>query len=614
MISNEFARHFEELKKSASPDDRAIGLLGEAQMRGGGISSRSPASSLYTPTPELSRSSTFDTSRSTPPSPNPPIAPPNSPASRHGLPQHNSNFFHIRSSSFGSESDVDGNTVKNGPGTAIPETYGGTSWAGYADEGWYAEQLERVPSITLSDPGTREKLVKAARHFPVHRDEMTGEGRYRIAKEASEELQIQKTLEQVQGVSGILGRWAGEDLKIRGRETLTYAQISRLRYERSTSSANDKHVYREEKNKDGVTVQHGFPTQPVQLDPDKYVIPKHLRPDDWTTHVPTAREFNLVHKLGIDSHSRRILDPASLKREREILEDLQVKERLPQAPAAGRVRFRLPGEHGVVAPIRNGRQVPNKEKSTAIPLTKSNISQSDPTSSENKNRDSSCPRDIKLTASRSDIHLAARGTPKYDQPLSTSPPPLTALSLTSKDHPLARSPPLNRTTNRRPSRLRQVMNLDNDSDTATVITTIAVPEEAISDYEDVSDSEPEDKTKKSQSKKKPKTRTRTRTLSNLQRNSSRQQLPQQQQPSKPHPKTSLISQKLHAQPPKSALKRIPAQRNLLPSPAKPLAPQLQQTKVQAHRLPAKQKADVDIRIPREGEAGEAGTSALESCS
>ena len=607
MISSEFARHFEELKKSASPDDRAIGLLGEAQMRGGGISSCSSASSLYSPTPELSRSSTFDTSSSTPPSPNPPVAPPNSPASRHGLPQHSSHFLHIRSSSFGSEIDVDVNAVKNGPGSVVPETYGGTSWAGFANEEWYAEQLERVPSITLSDPGTREKLVKAARHFPVHRDEMTGEGRYRIAKEASEELQIQKTLEQVQGISGILGRWAGEDLKVRGRENLTYAQISRLRYERSTSSANDKRVFHEEKNKDGVTVQRGFPTQPVQLDPDKYVIPKHLRPDDWTTHEPTAREFNFVHKLGVDPQSRRILDPASLKREREILEDLQVKEQFPQAPPAGRVRFRLPGQDGVVAPVRNRHQVSNKEKSTAIPLNRSKTSQSDPTSSETRKRDSPCPKDIKLTGSRSDIHLSDLGKPKYDLPLSSSPPPLTPLSLTSKDHPLARSP-IKRTTNRRPSQLRQVTNLSNDTDAATVITT-TLPEEAISDYEDISDTETDNKSKKSQSKKKSKPRTRTRTLSTPHRNPSRQQLPHQE-PSKPNPKPSAASQKQAQQPPKSALKKVPAQRNLLLAPAKPLPPQLQQTRAQTESLQLEQKADAGLRLLQEGEGGEAGPSAL----
>ena len=611
MISNEFARHFEELKKSASPDDRAIGLLGEAQMHGGGTSSCSSASSLYSQTPELSRSSTFDTSTSTPPSPNPPLAPPNSPASRHGLPQHHSHFLHIRASSFGSESDVDAATVKNGLGNVIPETYGGTSWAGYADEGWYVQQLERVPSITLSDPGAREKLVKAARHFPVHRDEMTGEGRYRVAKEASEELQIQKTLEQVQGVSGILGRWAGEDLKIRGREKLTYAQISRLRYERSTSSANDRRIYHEEKSKDSVTIQHGFPTQPVQLDPDKYVIPKHLRPDDWTTHEPTAREFNFVHKLGIDPQSRRILDPASLKREREILEDLQVKEQFPQAPPAGRVRFRLPGHNGVVAPVRNGRQAPNKDKSTAIPLNKPKISQSDPTSSETRNRESSCPQDIKLTGSRSDIHLSDLGKTKYDLPLSSSPPPATPVSLTSKDHPLARSP-IKRITNRRPSQLRQVTNFNNDTDTATIVTT-TLPEEAISDYEDISDTtEIDNKNKKSQLKKKSKPRTRTRTLSTPQRNPSRQQLPQQQ-PSKPKPKPkpSAASQKQPQQAPKSALKKVPAQRNLLLAPAKPLAPQLQRTRAQMERLQLEQKADVGVRVPQEGEVG---TSALESCS
>lgn len=172
----------------------------------------------------------------------------------------------------------------------------GTAWQGYRSTLANEDQSQDTPSDNLAAAKTLSSALVTTEDYPLSRNEMIGAGRYRCSKEASEEFIINNTIEKLGDVADLIVKLGGEDLKVHGHETLTYADVLRIKQKRA--GQNNPNAYREEVSSDGVIKQFGFPTQPVPLDPASLTVPKHLRSGSWTDHDQTARDFNMVHNYG----------------------------------------------------------------------------------------------------------------------------------------------------------------------------------------------------------------------------------------------------------------------------------------------------------------------------
>ncbi|KAL9122862.1 MAG: hypothetical protein Q9187_000573, partial [Circinaria calcarea] len=140
----------------------------------------------------------------------------------------------------------------------------GTAWQGYRSTRASEDHSQGTPSDNLAVVKTLSSALVTTEDYPLSRNEMIGAGRYRCSKEASEEFIINNTIEKLGDVADLIVKLGGEDLKVHGHETLTYADVLRIKQKRAEQ--DKPNAYREEVSSDGVIKQFGFPTQPVPLD------------------------------------------------------------------------------------------------------------------------------------------------------------------------------------------------------------------------------------------------------------------------------------------------------------------------------------------------------------
>ena len=177
-----------------------------------------------------------------------------------------------------------------------PAQYGGTTSPGYRSNPASEDQSQKASSDNLVEAEAHSlKLAKTA-NFLVNGSEMIGFGRYRCSKDASNEFIINNIIEKLGDVADLVVKLGGEDLKVHGHETITYAEVLRIKKKRSEQENPNK--YKQEVSSDGIIVQTGFPTRPVPLDAIHSTVPRHLRSGSWTDHDQSARDFKMVHNYG----------------------------------------------------------------------------------------------------------------------------------------------------------------------------------------------------------------------------------------------------------------------------------------------------------------------------
>ena len=219
----------------------------------------------------------------------------------------------------------------------VSTQYGETAWQGYQSTPASKYQSQRASSDNLVAAEAPSTTVVKAEKFLVKENEMIGFGRYRCSKEASEEFIVNNTIEKLGDVAGLIVQLGGEDLKVHGHETLTYADVLRIKHKRSEQDNPNR--YKQEVSSDGIIVQIGFPTRPVPLDTENSTIPKHLRSGSWTDHDQTARDFNMVHNYGRNGelgHRSRFSYPIP-KRELETVKEPRVRSQKVPAAAPRRL-------------------------------------------------------------------------------------------------------------------------------------------------------------------------------------------------------------------------------------------------------------------------------------
>ena len=131
--------------------------------------------------------------------------------------------------------------------------------------------------------------------FPVHPDEMTGEGCYRVSGHASGNALVECLKDRVYPLGPLITNFIG-DVEIRGHN-FTYDELMREIYH--TTSARkyrdpDVPFHQIQEMKDGCVVQQGFPCQPKPLGNAAPRVLGHKR-SEWYAQDPTAREFNFIH-------------------------------------------------------------------------------------------------------------------------------------------------------------------------------------------------------------------------------------------------------------------------------------------------------------------------------
>lgn len=131
--------------------------------------------------------------------------------------------------------------------------------------------------------------------FPVHPDEMAGEGCYRISGHASGDELIECFKDRIYPLGPVITNLVG-DVEIRGLN-FTYDELMREIYSRTSARKHrnpDAPFYTTKIEKDCCVVQHGFPCQPRLLVDTAPRVLGHQR-SEWYAQDPTAREFNFIH-------------------------------------------------------------------------------------------------------------------------------------------------------------------------------------------------------------------------------------------------------------------------------------------------------------------------------
>lgn len=243
-----------------------------------------------------------------------------------------------RTKDFGFCTDTDFDLAIKDPSTKNTSTqHGGTTWQGHQSTPINETQSQSTSSDNLvAGEGQSSAVLKTEKH-PVNGSEMIGSGRYRCSKEASEEFVINNTIEKLGDVADLVVKLGGENLKVHGHETLTYADVLRIKNERA--GQQKPNAYKQEVSSDGIQMQLGFPTQPVPLDRSQSTVSKHLRSGSWTANDQTARDFNMVHNYGRFGHlgCRSRFSYPIPQRELETVQKPRVRSRKAPVPATRRL-------------------------------------------------------------------------------------------------------------------------------------------------------------------------------------------------------------------------------------------------------------------------------------
>ncbi|MCJ1248443.1 Transcriptional activator flo8 [Trapelia coarctata] len=277
MLKKRQEAHIANLLTSSNPEDVVIGLMGEAQMR----SAPSLNRTLSTVSSTLSVETKHTRSNTQPSTCSAPSTKDTSPTSSTNpvvsfTPPGYVRQIKDRQPIFYSTKDITDRIAladrSSYATTDIPvkeDIYGKTAWIGYGPN----------PQVD----------------FPVHPDEMAGEGCYRISGHASGEELIECFKERIYPLGPLITSLVG-DVEIRGLN-FTYDELMHEIYCRTSARKHrnpDEPFYETDIMEDGSEVHLGFPCQPRPLVDTTPRVLGHQR-TEWYAQDPTAREFNFIH-------------------------------------------------------------------------------------------------------------------------------------------------------------------------------------------------------------------------------------------------------------------------------------------------------------------------------